>query len=503
MTGATRTASESPHLALARTLPDVSHPLLCAGCHVEHRGRNVELATLSDGQCQVCHSFAFASFGEGHPEFRDYPFDRPTTIRFSHRTHELKHFSTGNRAGFDCLSCHTPSRDTASIGLRGYDASCDECHAEDVSGELLRSGSRGIALLRLPSVDLAAFDDPERHPLGDWPKSRRVKRSPFVDLLVRSDERLSPEDRALLSELNFEKLDEASDDEKDAVARYVWATKRLFAEVGTKGHAAIEARLAHALDAPIDPDLVTDLLGQIGIDAVETANARWLPRLSQELEIADGGRSTEALRLALATLPPTKDDPPKSKLSDRNTEARSERGGWFLQKRGYSVNYRPGGHADPFLRTWLEFSGMQAGSITDIAGPAEAIFALLTRKNAPGRCAMCHSFDADDSGLVTTRWQGSRETFQPAPVSRFDHRPHLVSGAANPCGACHLMSEIDFKTAKAALEVYETRDFAAWTTGDFVSLETDDCASCHSESTAGDSCAGCHDYHRGIPTASR
>ena len=72
--------------------------LACSTCHPEHRGRDGSLATLTDNQCQGCHARQFRSFSDGHPEFRDYPYEGSTRIAFDHGSHEGSTFRRKRRA---------------------------------------------------------------------------------------------------------------------------------------------------------------------------------------------------------------------------------------------------------------------------------------------------------------------------------------------------------------------------------------------------------------------
>ena len=89
-------------------------------------------------------------------------------------------------------------------------------------------------------------------------------------------------------------------------------------------------------------------------------------------------------------------------------EGSIQAGGWFVLRRSPSLRYRPRGHEDPFFRAWLAFAAASPASVDAALSPgddgsrpaAERIFALLSKKTAPGRCAKCHSVDASPDGAL-------------------------------------------------------------------------------------------------------
>src|SRR5690606_22100728 len=76
--------------------------------------------------------------------------------------------------------------------------------------------------------------------------------------------------------------------------------------------------------------------------------------------------------------------------SDVDPESWAEYGGWYRQD--YTISYRPTGHKDKFIYSWLVLTGFQAPE--GDTSPAAAVFDSLTRKDAQGACTKCHSVDA-------------------------------------------------------------------------------------------------------------
>ena len=489
--------------------------LACATCHREHQGREFDLTSMSDTQCQVCHQQQFAAFGDGHPAFSDYPYARRTRIRFDHGTHKTKHFvdresdpaSDPNAGAFECIACHMPESTGANMSIVAYERSCGGCHEGDVRGDGLKSGTKGVAILNLPTLDRKSLSAASL-PLGDWPKSKRSKPSPFMDLLLAGDESFDDGDRAVVAGLDPAKLEGASPEELDAVVRYGWAIKRLVADLAANGHAALRTRLERATGRELDAPELADLTAGLPLETLLEAQRRWLPRLEAELELFESASSTvfqmptaepdvaaiERLSQALAALPEVGDLPREA--SDRKKEAWVPAGGWYRTQRNASIRYRSRGHADPFLRSWLDLAGglAQVGE----ADPASRIFAALTKTNVSGRCTKCHSIDASGDAHLLVNWQGSRHDTLARQATRFEHEPHFSLDNAERCKTCHVLQEQGFeKSRDAFLALYSDRAAAAAPSDDFAAMQSALCLSCHTGEAAGDDCASCHHYHRG------
>jgi hypothetical protein len=151
----------------------------CAVCHNEHQGRNHDMKTLSNNQCQSCHEKPFSSFAEGHPEFTDYPYKRRSRIFFDHEAHFSQYFANKksdwesmSKDQGSCNVCHEPDMAGAKMTVKSFDVSCASCHSGLVErGEL--------HVLAFPAMDKKHF--------ASWPKSSPVKPAkinPFTELLL-------------------------------------------------------------------------------------------------------------------------------------------------------------------------------------------------------------------------------------------------------------------------------------------------------------------------------
>lgn len=163
----------------------------------------------------------------------------------------------------------------------------------------------------------------------------------------------------------------------------------------------------------------------------------------------------------------------------------AEFGGWYRQD--YSIRYRPSGHSDRFLRTWLEYSGHAIGSDQQaLLGP---IFETLSGKDALGRCAKCHSIDNED-GYKHIKWRAFSTRRVKNRFTTFSHEPHISASGNKGCILCHELS-----TSKADyLKTYES-GAANIFAPNFKPIEKTTCSDCHTARTAGESCTLCHNYH--------
>ncbi len=233
------------------------------------------------------------------------------------------------------------------------------------------------------------------------------------------------------------------------------------------------------------------------------------------------------------------------KWLEDNADISGER--WTLRA-PRSLYYRPIQHADPFTTAWLDFTATLYAK-----NPAAAlVFDELSGRatgSAIGSCMKCHSIDAEKQGSgdvqVKVNWKSG------APergFTKFKHTPHLK---LMNCAECHRADWVPavrdrMNLAKAAsaeeeatvdeapeaeaevaevapedeadsaeaepamtyLDSFKANDSGlelgvnfsnAQGSNAFVSsfrpISKDDCARCHEQGKAGDSCLICHNYH--------
>lgn len=170
-------------------------------------------------------------------------------------------------------------------------------------------------------------------------------------------------------------------------------------------------------------------------------------------------------------------------------EVWAQSGGWYRQD--FTIRYRPTGHADQFLQTWLDFAGSGYGTI--LHERLAPIFDTLSSKDAVGRCTKCHSID-DQKAAKVVNWLPFDPNALKNRFTNYSHKPHVeLIGAktgAKACVRCHELQSVktDF------MKTYDAGDPTSYTSN-FKPLDKAVCASCHSQQTAWENCTLCHGYH--------
>ncbi|WP_162901649.1 cytochrome c3 family protein [Breoghania sp. L-A4] len=111
-----------------------------------------------------------------------------------------------------------------------------------------------------------------------------------------------------------------------------------------------------------------------------------------------------------------------------------------------------------------------------------------------GRCTKCHSVD-DEDGRKHVKWRGFSTGRVSGRFTRFSHEPHVSAVGPQGCIACHALTETaPASQGNAFLKTYLGGDPAAFVPN-FKNPDKALCATCHTESKAGESCTLCHSYH--------
>ncbi len=172
-------------------------------------------------------------------------------------------------------------------------------------------------------------------------------------------------------------------------------------------------------------------------------------------------------------------------LQEVDAESWAELGGWY--RKDHSILYRPAGHADRFLRAWLDFT---AELFSEADGNlAASAFKELTGKDAQGQCTKCHSVEAARDNKRIMKWMPSSYATRESPFTSFSHEPHLGLVKDKGCLTCH-----DMSGAKGYLETYKGHDPYNFVSN-FKPVKKEICASCHGQRKARQDCLLCHKYH--------
>lgn len=202
--------------------------------------------------------------------------------------------------------------------------------------------------------------------------------------------------------------------------------------------------------------------------------------------------------------------------SDVDPESWAEYGGWYQQD--FAIFYRPTGHKDKFIFTWLYLTGPQSRKGDKRA--ATAVFDYLTNKDAQGSCTKCHSVDDIQSKGRLVNFSPPTAANKQGRFTKFTHEPHFGIMDDRGCLTCHTLKK---ETAAAPSTTDAAKD-AGKTDADkdkelspylrnyeqgnprsvasnFASVKKDLCQSCHTANMARQDCLLCHSYHvNGVST---
>jgi hypothetical protein len=163
----------------------------------------------------------------------------------------------------------------------------------------------------------------------------------------------------------------------------------------------------------------------------------------------------------------------------------ADTGGWYRQD--YAIYYRPSGHKDRFVYSWLMLTGPAAPR--GETNPAAAVFDALTAKDAQGACTKCHSVDDTANGGRIVNFSPLTAGQKSGQFTRFVHEPHFGLMGEQGCLACHTLARDD-----GTLKSYEQGDPSVFASN-FGPVKSATCQACHARGLARQDCGLCHTYH--------
>lgn len=506
-----------PMVRLANSVMPLPNELNCALCHQEHHGVDHDLQALADAQCQVCHQRTFHSFDSGHPSFTEYPFDRRTRIRFDHATHYGVHFSNFARmmpsgvppgddaeiasaASTTCMHCHAQDASGAFMGVRDFETMCASCHEPQIAED------DPAVTPPIPVFSLAGFA-----PGRDGPQSPSEDTAhpfpPIMQLLLSAD----PDFRQVYaSSAGYDPFSSEAVWPADPAARIslIEATGRLLQELAAAPIESFQRRLQQALRN----------------EAAEAA-------MSASAQFRSSGFA-EGLRALTSAMEPIREPVSENEEVDSSNApetAGQNPDGQFVRQLGWSyhpdtrtLSYTPHGHADPFVRAWIDLavnyaapaaltSGGDAGD-RDVAGQAaDRLLEFFARSASAGRCIKCHTIDAGSAGSRLSvagapsrfhvNWRALQPSSRHSDFTRFSHGPHVVMlSTGDECKSCHELEEqVEFDRPEFLLSggLVRTNPLAPACAGIRQLSSTQSCVRCHRQEGASQRCTTCHNYHVG------
>lgn len=449
-----------------------SGEVACRSCHQEHQGHQANIVGLTNTECQACHTNKFDGIGAAHPDFGDYPYDRRTRIQFNHQSHIGKYFVDANnvdKAPKSCRSCHEPDDRGRLMVFNGFDQGCAACHAQFIA-------DKPVIAMALPGLDVDSLIELEAN-VGEWPiDAENEEFAAIADVLLKGDPDYVEARDYIEENLDLLDLTEIDDEELAYVETFAWAYKELLYDILTEGMDAVTNRLNDAAEAEISSEQATALLANLHIDALVVAQAQWFPNLFEEVEAHRDGDEV--------IIP--EDEPEIVEFSEEILDEASwaESGGWYTED--FALQYKLKGHADPFMRDWLNFS--VATSNNQVL--TERVLSELGSPNSPGGCVGCHSVD-EANGEGHVNWKTERADPQVVNFTDFFHSKHFALIGDKGCATCHeLDADADYG---GSFKDFDPSTFAS----NFAPLDKTTCAGCHTDQLAGNDCTSCHNYHVG------
>ncbi len=533
--------------------------LACLTCHQEHHGRQFDLKQLSDAQCQSCHALQFASLAKGHPDFGSYPYRARTRIFFDHASHLRQHFGERkNQAPKSCSDCHEAGPGGRFMQIKNFAQTCAGCHAAQIQGEGMTV--KGVAFFSVPGIDAETLAA-KGISIGEWPKFADAKLTPFMELLLDRQprmravrEKLGEADLLDLSRATPAQLAAAGEFAWGvktllfhlAVEGQSYLVKEVGAQVATAG---LEVPRATLLAAQREwmPNLLTEVANhQKGVDPPlpEAAQPKSTPPPSPnekpsahgddsllggddlvhettpanaagEGDLLEGGNED----LAGASPTPAADDDltggdhlsgaggpipeetatpaPTVAIEPMRAEEWVAAGGWYRPQDGFTLFYRPNGHADPFLVAWLTTVARLDGQ-PDVPLAHAALQKLADPQN-PGLCMKCHTL-TQHGGATLLRWEPVESEPKGKSFTTFSHAAHLSLVGDAGCQACHELSpKAEYAKYFSGQAGADANRNPALFASNFAPLSKTLCVQCHQTKVAGDACLICHRYHSGPP----
>jgi hypothetical protein len=158
----------------------------------------------------------------------------------------------------------------------------------------------------------------------------------------------------------------------------------------------------------------------------------------------------------------TRATPVVSIESGVDPESWADYGGWYRQD--YAIFYRPIGHKDKFIYSWLFLTGPQAPK--GDPNPAAAVFDYLTSKDAQGSCTKCHSVDEIQGNRRVVNFSPPTVESKKGRFTNFIHEPHFGIMDNRGCLNCHKLKKVQ------SAETAEKTDAASSTSDAAVSADT-------------------------------
>ena len=168
--------------------------------------------------------------------------------------------------------------------------------------------------------------------------------------------------------------------------------------------------------------------------------------------------------------------------------------GWARDDQLFKVAYFLTGHADPTIAA-LHESVASATKSSD-SDFANQILESITGATGVGNCASCHDAASASSTTAAFAWRAEFRLGSNRPFTKFEHGPHLLQMQCTDCHRISAPKSGPMRLASFAITGKPDSTSKQNSLGyEFEPMTKLDCASCHRQGQATNSCTTCHNYH--------
>jgi len=169
--------------------------------------------------------------------------------------------------------------------------------------------------------------------------------------------------------------------------------------------------------------------------------------------------------------------------------------GWFFGEDSNgdeAIFYKPKGHADIILRSWIEQLLLISRNKSN--EHIEAAVEQLMEQKGPGSCGKCHAAGLNDKQLNQSSFQFSWGYASKSETGTilYSHKPHInLMGSEEGCDNCH-----QFNRKADTVSYYKNRGKNPYEyQNPFSDIRKESCSECHTQDQIVSDCTTCHRYH--------
>jgi hypothetical protein len=499
--------------------------LQCAQCHVEHRGRDAELASIDQGHCSECHFRGLNGY-PGHPEFavllaksKELPglnFGHGPNAKFAKGHVAAVMEKKGISAVQACLVCHEPAgKDLQPVA---YARHCAECHAMQPTDSIPEGDA--VTADTLTALGVAVNDAEFEKARGrvaktvvrhkdDWivatvrrlhaelePEAAAAERAALKAQLTRLQRRLAlAQPLATLSEDALKARQTAISTEIKGIEQRIQAQKQAAAGPFERVDEALASAYAAGVnsDAALkdeaagirrDADALRGKAGEDKPDPAFDAHRKQVLSLLDGIETANPALKFRVEDLRRRTLALTAGDSTLEVLTRAKEQRISER-----ERLSDEERLRASGPLPAASAVLLTAGRALQASIEDVEGQLKKLDSVplpTAPLSAEDKARKKESLDTLLSSCVKCHLvQGSNlarvRAAQPVLVrAKFIHQPHLLQA---DCARCHSDPGKTWSIEKSG------------SSGDLNFRGIQSCQECHKSRAVRQDCLTCHTYH--------